>query len=69
MTNVKININEKAERRFPFQPTVNFTLDEQIITAAIKRNPKMVELKIDSDDNIHIDKENNPEVYDWAVNG
>jgi hypothetical protein len=69
MTNAKSNINEKEERRFPFQLTVNFTLDEQIITVAIKRNPRKVELKIDSDGNIHIDKENNPEVYDWAVNG
>jgi len=58
-----------AERRLPFQPTVNLTLDEQIIAAAVKRNPKMVELKTDADGNIHIDKEKNPEVYDWAVNG
>jgi DNA-damage-inducible protein J len=58
-----------AERRLPFQPTVNLTLDEQIIAAAVKRNPKMVELKMDADGNIHIDKEKNPEIYDWAVNG
>jgi len=53
----------------PFQPTVNLTLDEQIIAAAVKRNPKIVELKTDADGNIHIDKEKNSEVYDWAVNG
>jgi len=58
-----------AERRLPFQPTVNLTLDEQIITAAIKSNPKKVELTTNADGNIIIDKERNPEAYDWAVNG
>ena len=58
-----------AERRLPFQPTVNLTLDEQIAAAALKGNPKKVELKTDADGNILIDKEKNPEIYDWAVNG
>jgi len=58
-----------AERRLPFQPTVNLTLDEQIIAAAKKSNPKKIELTADKNGNIHIDKEKNPEVYDWAVNG
>ncbi|WP_461248483.1 type II toxin-antitoxin system RelB/DinJ family antitoxin [Treponema sp. R6D11] len=58
-----------AERRLPFQPIVNLTMDEQIIAAAVKRNPQKVEIKTDADGNLHIDKEKNPEVYDWAVNG
>jgi DNA-damage-inducible protein J len=58
-----------AEHRLPFQPVVNFTLDEQIIAAALKNNPKKVELITDADGKILVDKERHPEVYDWAVNG
>jgi len=58
-----------AERRLPFQPVVNLTLDEQIVAAALKNNLKKVELTTDTDGNILVDKEKNPEIYDWAVNG
>lgn len=58
-----------AERRLPFQPVVNLTLDEQIIAALLKSNPKRVELTADTDGNIIIDKDRNPDIYDWAVNG
>jgi DNA-damage-inducible protein J len=58
-----------AERRFPFQPIVTPTLDEQIINAAIKNTPKTVELTTDKNGNIIIDKDLHPEVYDWAING
>ena len=58
-----------AERRLPFQPIVNLTLDEQIVAAALKNNPQKLELKTDVNGNILVDKEKNPEVYDWAVNG
>jgi len=71
MTNVKSNINVKTdtERRLQLQPTVNLTMDEQIVAAALKSNPKKVELTTDTDGNILVDKERTPEVYDWAVNG
>jgi DNA-damage-inducible protein J len=58
-----------AERRLPFQPAVNLTLDEQIIAATLKSELKKVELMVDADGNILVDKERNPEIYDWAVNG
>jgi addiction module RelB/DinJ family antitoxin len=58
-----------AEHRLPFQPALNPTLDEQIVTAALKRNPKRVKLTADSNGNILIDKKKHPEAYDWAVNG
>jgi len=58
-----------AERRLPFQPVVTSTLDEQIAAAAIKNNPKMVELTTDENGNILIDKKLHPEIYNWAVNG
>jgi hypothetical protein len=69
MTNVNLNINVKEERRLPFQPVVNLTLDEQITMAALNSNPKKIELTADTDGNILIDKEENPELYDWAANG
>jgi len=58
-----------AERRLPFQPVVNLTLDEQIIEAALENNPEEVELPVDENGNIIIDKDKYPELYDWAVNG
>jgi DNA-damage-inducible protein J len=58
-----------AERRLPFQPVVSLTLDEQIVAATLKNEPKKVELMVDADGNILVDKEKNPEIYDWAVNG
>ena len=58
-----------AEHRLPFQPMVKPTLDEQIIAAAIKSNPKKVELEVDKDGNIIVNKKLNPDIYDWAANG
>jgi len=58
-----------AERRLPFQPVVNLTLDEQIVAATLKSEPKKVELTTDADGNILVDKEKNQEIYDWVVNG
>lgn len=47
----------------------NLTLNEQIAAAAIKNNPKIVELDTDKDGNIIVDKKLHPEIYDWAANG
>jgi DNA-damage-inducible protein J len=58
-----------AERRLPFQPVVSSTLDEQITAAALKKTPKKVELSLDKNGNIIVDKEKHPGIYDWAVNG
>ena len=58
-----------AERGLPFQPVVTPTLDEQIAVAAIKGNPKMVELGADKNGSILINKKLHEEIYDWAVNG
>ena len=58
-----------SERRLPFQPVVNLTLDEQIAIAALRRNPKKIKLEADTDGNILLDKELHPEMYDWAING
>ena len=57
------------EQRLPFQPTAALSLDEQIIAAALKRNPKRVTLVSDENGNVVIDKNKHPDIYDWAVNG
>ena len=58
-----------AENRLPFQPAVLPTLDEQIIAAALKSNPKRVTLETDKNGNVLIDKEKTPDIYEWALNG
>ena len=58
-----------TERRLPFQPTAELSLDEQIVAAALKRNPKRVTLPTDENGSVIIDKEKHPDIYNWAVNG
>jgi len=58
-----------TERRLPFQPTAVLSLDEQIVAAALKRNPKRVMLPTDENGSVIVDKEKHPDIYDWAVNG
>ena len=58
-----------AERRLPFQPVVDQTLDEKIVTAAIKKSTKVIKLTADKSGNILVDKKLHPELYNWAVNG
>jgi DNA-damage-inducible protein J len=58
-----------AENRLPFQPVVCPTLNEQIIAAVLKRDPRRVTLETDPNGNVIIDKEKYPELYDWAMNG
>ena len=58
-------INTKAKS------TVNVRIDEQLtdlIKRAIKNKPS-IKLDTDSEGNIIIDPEKQPQVYDWAVNG
>jgi addiction module RelB/DinJ family antitoxin len=58
-----------AERRLPFQSAADLTLDEKIVAAALKRNPKRVTLQTDENGNVVIDKEKHLDLCDWAVNG
>ena len=58
-----------TERRLPFQPIVTLSLDEQIVAAALRRNPKRVSLPTDENGNVIIDKEIHPDIYEWAMNG
>ena len=45
------------------------SLDEQIVAAALKRNPRCISLPTDENGNVIIDKEKYPDIYDWAANG
>ena len=58
-----------TERRLPFQPVVNLTLEENIVAAALRRNPKRIKLEADETGNVILDKDLYPDIYDWAKNG
>jgi len=58
-----------TERRLPFQPAAVPTLDEQIVEAALKRNPKRISLPTNEKGHVVIDKELHPDIYEWAVHG
>jgi len=58
-----------AERRLPFQPMAAPTLDEQIAEAAASAAQSIVELPIDENGNIFVDKDMYPELYEWAAKG
>jgi len=58
-----------AERRLPFQPVVDTSLEEQLTAAIARRNIPRVKLEADESGNAIIDKDKHPEIYDWAVNG
>ena len=58
-----------AERRLPFQPTAAPSLDEQLVDAIWKSNPEKVEVGVDENGNILIDKDKHSDLYDWALNG
>ena len=58
-----------AERRLPFQPVVNPTLDEQLIEVIKKKNIPPVKLEVDGNGHVLIDKDKHLELYDWAANG
>ncbi|MCL2087962.1 MAG: type II toxin-antitoxin system RelB/DinJ family antitoxin [Oscillospiraceae bacterium] len=58
-----------AERQLPFQPTVMPTLDEQLIAAIEAKNIPVIDLDVDENGAIVVDKDLHPDLYDWAVNG
>ena len=58
-----------AERRLPFQPTLAQTYGEQALDIIKRKNVPNITLETDENGNAYIDKEQHPELYDWAVNG
>ena len=58
-----------AERRLPFQPTVAQTYGEQVLDLIQRKKIPNITLPADENGNAYIDKEQHPDLYDWAVNG
>ena len=57
------------ERRLPFQPSVAQTYGEQILDIVRRKNIPHKAVEVNADGHIIVDKDKDPELYDWAVNG
>ena len=58
-----------TERRLPFQPKSSLPLDEQLQDAIKRKNIPRKTVEVNADGHILVDKDKDPELYDWAVNG
>ena len=58
-----------SERRLPFQPTVAQTHKEQLLDIIKRKTIPRRKVDVNSDGHLIADKEKDPELYDWAVNG
>ena len=58
-----------AERRLPFQPTAAQTYGEQVLELIRRREIPRKAVEVDENGQIVVDKDKDPELYDWAVNG
>jgi antitoxin component of RelBE/YafQ-DinJ toxin-antitoxin module len=58
-----------STRSIPFRVTAPKSLDEQLAEALTNHATAKIELSTDENNNIIIDKEQYPELFDWAVNG
>jgi DNA-damage-inducible protein J len=58
-----------AERRLPFQPTVAATYGEQALDIIKRKGIPHKAVEVNAQGHIIADKDKDPELYDWAVNG
>ena len=58
-----------AEQRVPFQPVAAPTLEEQLTIAIAKKNIPRVKLEAYENGNAIVDKDRQPKIYDWVLNG
>ena len=58
-----------TERRIPFQPKSGLSLDEQLVSALKARNIPRKTVDVNAEGHIIVDKDKDPDLYDWAVNG
>ena len=58
-----------AERRLPFQPSVAQTYGEQALDIIKRKNIPHKAVEVNAKGHIIVDKDKDPELYDWAVNG
>ena len=58
-----------AERRLPFQPKPMQTCGEQVLDIIKRKNIPHKTVNVSPDGHILVDKDQDPDLYDWAVNG
>ena len=58
-----------AERKLPFQPTIAQTYGEQMLDIIKLKNIPHKSVEVNADGHIIVDKDKDPELYDWAING
>ena len=58
-----------AERGLPFQPSVAQTYGEQALDIIKRKNIPHKAVEVNSEGHIIVDKDKDPEFYDWAMNG
>ena len=58
-----------VERCLPFQPRVTQIYVEQVLDLIKRKKIPNITLSTDKNGNAFIDKEQHPDLYDWAVNG
>jgi DNA-damage-inducible protein J len=59
-----------AEKGLPFQPKVDsLTIDEQLVAALESMNIPHKTVEVNEHGHLIIDKDKDPDLYDWAVNG
>jgi DNA-damage-inducible protein J len=58
-----------TERRLPFQPSVAQTYGNQLLELIKTKNIPIKSVEVNANGHIIVDKEKDPELYDWAVNG
>ena len=58
-----------AERRLPFQPTIAQSHSEQLLDIIKRKNIPHKSVEVNDKGHIIVDKDKDPELYDWAVNG
>ena len=58
-----------VERRLPFQPAIAKTHDEQGLDIIKNKNIPHKLVEVNEEGHIIVDKDKDPDLYDWAVNG
>ncbi|MDR2947084.1 MAG: type II toxin-antitoxin system RelB/DinJ family antitoxin [Candidatus Adiutrix sp.] len=58
-----------AERRLPFQPALVQSDGERALEVIQRKNIPHKAVLVDGDGRIIVDKDQDPALYDWAVNG
>jgi addiction module RelB/DinJ family antitoxin len=57
------------EKGLPFKPAVALTIDEQLAAAIEAKRIPVIDLAVDENRRIIVDKNKDPAVYDWLVDG